>query len=129
QMGQPTDCAGDARASSSDVDEMGAAVATGLVWHERYMWHDTRHAGVPLPAGGWIEPHVHSENSDGKRRIRNLLDAGGLLEQLVHVEPRDATIDEVCRFHSRAYVDKIQALSDDNGGDAGFLTAFGPGSF
>ena len=53
----------------------------------------------------------------------------GAAQQLVHVEPRDATIDEVCRFHSRAYVDKIQALSDDNGGDAGFLTAFGPGSF
>ena len=50
-------------------------------------------------------------------------------EQLIDVEPREATIDEVCRFHSRAYVDKIQALSDDNGGDAGFLTAFGPGSF
>ena len=104
-------------------------MATGLVWHERYMWHDTGHAGGPLPAGGWIEPHVHAENPDTKRRMRNLLDVSGLLSQLTHVEPRDATIDEVCRFHTREYVERIRALSAERGGDAGGLTPFGPGSF
>jgi acetoin utilization deacetylase AcuC-like enzyme len=49
--------------------------------------------------------------------------------RLVHIEPRDATVDEVCQFHSRAYVDNVKALSDANGGDAGGLTPFGPGSF
>ncbi len=40
-----------------------------------------------------------------------------------------ATVEEICRFHDRSYVDHIKALSDDNGGDAGGLTPFGPGSY
>ncbi len=56
-------------------------MATGLVWHERYMWHDTRHAAGPLPAGGWLEPGEHSENPGTKRRFKNLLDISGLTEQ------------------------------------------------
>ena len=49
-------------------------MATGLVWHERYMWHDTGSAAGPLPAGGWIEPDTHVENPATKRRLKNLLD-------------------------------------------------------
>ena len=30
----------------------GAAMPTGLVWHERYMWHDTRHAGAAAAGRG-----------------------------------------------------------------------------
>jgi acetoin utilization deacetylase AcuC-like enzyme len=104
-------------------------MTTGLVWHERYMWHDTRHAAGPSPAGGWIEPDVHAENPLTKRRFKNLLDASGVTPQLHAIEPRMATVDEVCRFHERSYVDHIKALSDDNGGDAGGLTPFGPGSY
>jgi acetoin utilization deacetylase AcuC-like enzyme len=104
-------------------------MATGLVWHERYMWHDTRHAAAAFPSGGWIEPDTHAENPLTKRRFKNLMDASGLTPKLPVIEPRMATVEEVCRFHTRDYVDHIKALSDDNGGDAGGLTPFGPGSY
>ena len=66
---------------------------TGLVWHERYMWHDTGSGTSELPSGGWLEPHIHAENPDTKRRLKNLLDASGLTEQLVALPPRPATVD------------------------------------
>ena len=102
---------------------------TGLVWHERYMWHDTGSAGGPLPAGGWLEPDVHVENPATKRRLKNLLDVSGLGEQLVPLAPRPASVEELCRFHTPEYVEQIRHLSDARGGDAGGLTPFGPGSF
>ena len=104
-------------------------MATGLVWHEIYMWHDTRHAAAAFPSGGWIEPDTHAENPLTKRRFKNLMDVAGVTPQLTPVQAREATVEEVCRFHERSYVDHIKALSDDNGGDAGGLTPFGPGSY
>jgi len=106
---------------------------TGFVWHERYMWHNTgRAAGAFLAdASGWLEPDLrHSENSDTKRRFRNLLDVTGLLDQLVRIDPREATVDELCRFHTRAYVEQIRELSAGGGGDGGDgSTVIGQGSY
>jgi acetoin utilization deacetylase AcuC-like enzyme len=102
---------------------------TGLVWHERYMWHDTGSGTSELPSGGWLEPHIHVENPDTKRRIKNLLDASGLTEQLVALTPREATVDELCRVHGLAYVEQIRELSAGRGGDAGREAPFGNGSF
>ena len=104
-------------------------MATGLVWDERYMWHDTGSAGGPLRAGGWIEPDVHVENPATKRRLKNLLDASGLTARLAPIAPRPATAEELCRVHDPAYVDRIRELSAASGGDAGLLTPFGPGSY
>ena len=102
---------------------------TGLVWHERYMWHDTGSGTSELPSGGWLEPHSHAENPDTKRRLKNLLDASGLTEQLVALPPRPATADELCRVHGLAYVERIRELSAGRGGDAGSEAPFGNGSF
>ena len=108
-------------------------MATGFVFHERYLWHNTGRQAGPfgVDAAGWMEPDVrHRENSDGKRRIRNLLDVTGLLDQLVRVDPRPATIDEVLRVHHRAYVERIRDESAAWGGDGGDGgTPFGKGSF
>jgi acetoin utilization deacetylase AcuC-like enzyme len=102
---------------------------TGLVWHERYMWHDTGSGASELPSGGWLEPHVHSENPATKRRLKNLLDATGFTEQLVMVAPRESTPDELCRVHGTAYVERIRELSASGGGDAGSETPFRSGSY
>jgi len=104
-------------------------MTTGWVWHERYAWHDTGRAGGVLPAGGWLQPDLHVENGETKRRFRNLVELSGLLELLRPLAPRPATVDELCRFHTREYVERIRALSDQGGGDAGELTPFGAGSF
>lgn len=102
---------------------------TGFVFHEKYLWHDTRSAGLYLPAGGLIEPDLHSENPATKRRFKSLLEVTGLLDALTPIKPRDATEEEILRFHTPEYVKNLKAMSDDNGGDAGDTTPFGPGSY
>ena len=102
---------------------------TGLVWHERMMWHDTGSGASELPAGGWLEPGEHSENPATKRRLKNLLDATGLTDQLVLLPPRSASVDDLLRVHTEEYIERIRTLSKGRGGDAGSETPFGNGSF
>jgi acetoin utilization deacetylase AcuC-like enzyme len=105
-------------------------MATGWLSHELYFWHDTRSAGAFMPADGRvIEPDTHSENAATKRRFRNLVDVSGLLASLVQLEPRPATEKEILRCHDAEYLERIKALSADNGGEAGELTPFGPGGY
>ena len=103
--------------------------ATGLVWHERMMWHDTGSGASELPSGGWLEPGEHAESPATKRRLKNLLDATGLTDDLVLLAPRAATIEELCRVHAPDYVERIRGLSTGRGGDAGSEAPFGNGSF
>jgi acetoin utilization deacetylase AcuC-like enzyme len=71
----------------------------------------------------------HYENPETKRRFRNLVEVAGLFDDLVAPKPRMATVDEILRFHTPAYVESIRALSEASGGDAGERTPFGHGSF
>ncbi len=102
---------------------------TGFVCHEKYMWHDTGHAGIFLPCGGLIQPAEHAESPESKRRIRNLMEVTGLIRRLALIDPRPATRDEVLRYHTAEYIERLAALSADRGGDAGMSTPFGAGSY
>ena len=83
-----------------------------------------------VPAGGRRDrTRSHAESPATKRRLRNLLEVSGLLDKLVSISPRPATEDEVLRCHTREYLERIKALSAENGGDAGELTPFGPGGY
>jgi acetoin utilization deacetylase AcuC-like enzyme len=104
-------------------------MTTALVWHERTMWHDTGAGVAEQPAGGWVEPHLHFEHPATKRRLKNLLDASGLTEQLTVLRPRPATVDEICRVHERAYVERVAELSRGHGGDMGEEAIVGNGSY
>ena len=106
-------------------------MTTGFVWHERYMWHDTGSYANFLPAGGVspLQPHLHIENADTKRRFKNLLDVLGVTEQLVNIKPRSATEDDLARVHTHQYIQQIQALSAADGGDAGGGTPFAKGGY
>jgi len=76
-----------------------------------------------------VEPDRHAENPDTKRRLKGLLEVSGLLARLERIEPRMASEHEILRVHTREYVERVKKLSAENGGDAGALTPFGPGSY
>jgi acetoin utilization deacetylase AcuC-like enzyme len=104
-------------------------MATGFVCHELYMWHNTGNFAGPVPYGNGVQPGEHSENPETKRRFRNLLEVSGLNKQLVDIEPREATDEEILRFHTREHLEKIRSQNDLLASDAGPFTPMGRGSF
>ena len=102
---------------------------TGFVYHELYPWHCTgNYAGV-MPYGNPVQPDVHYEHPETKRRIHNLLEVSGLSESLVKLKPVAATREQLLRFHTPRYIDYIKNLSNGDGGDAGGFTIVGRGSY
>jgi acetoin utilization deacetylase AcuC-like enzyme len=97
------------------------------------MWHNTGRASGPFlsDAAGWLEPDWrHTENSDTKRRFRNLLDVTGLLDQLVRIDPRPATLEEICRYHTSEYLEQVRTLSSGAGGEGiDGTTVIGKGTY
>ena len=104
-------------------------MATGWVWHERYMWHDTGTAGGPLPVSRWVEPMAHVESPDAKRRFANLVAASGLLDHLTPLAPRSATVAELTRVHQPEYVADVEQQAAAGGGKLGGGTPFGEFSY
>jgi acetoin utilization deacetylase AcuC-like enzyme len=104
-------------------------MATGFLYHELYMWHNTGNLAGPLPYGNPVQPFEHAEHPETKRRIRNLLEVSGLLKQLTALEPRPATEQEVLRFHTREHLERIRASNEYFGIDAGMFTPMGRGSY
>ncbi len=103
--------------------------STGFLFHELFMWHDTGTAAGSIPASLTVEPDRHSESPESKRRMRNLLEVSGLLDHLVSIRPEPATVEDLARFHTRAYIEKVRAMSAAGGGDGGDFAPFGRGSY
>jgi acetoin utilization deacetylase AcuC-like enzyme len=102
---------------------------TGFVWHERYMWHDTGTGAAARSSGGWIEPATHIEAPATKRRLHNLAAASGLLDALVGVAPRPASIADITAVHDAGYIDHVRAVAMRGGGLAGENLPIGSDSF
>lgn len=102
---------------------------TGLVWHERCMWHELgRFAGI-MPAGFPVEPGQPHESAEAKRRLKNLLDASGLSDHLTPVPVRPATDTELLRVHTPAYLAKLESLNRQPAGCAGLDAYLTEGSY
>ena len=104
-------------------------MATGFLYHELYMWHNTPNFAGVIPYGNPVQPYEHAENPETKRRFRNLLDVSGLLKQLTLVEAREATDEEILRFHTSDYLEKIRRLNEEYSAETGMLTPMSRGSF
>jgi acetoin utilization deacetylase AcuC-like enzyme len=101
---------------------------TGFVWQERFMWHFTGPAAGSYPVRGDLQPGVHVENAETKRRLKNLLDAYEVTPQLQSIPFAEAADADLLRFHTPEYVARVQKLSDEAGGDAGEYAPVGRGS-
>jgi acetoin utilization deacetylase AcuC-like enzyme len=110
---------------------MDSRLATGLVWDELYLWHHPGGGAGPLAQiTDLIEPgDFGEEGPQPRRRLRNLVEVSGLIDQLVRIEPRAASDGELARVHTQAYVDRVRSLSAQGGGDAGGGTPFGANGF
>ena len=108
---------------------MTAQRRTGFVCHELYMWHDTGNYAGPMPYGNPVQPDIHAENPETKRRFRNLIEVTGMAEVVQHIKPRAATEAEILRFHTPEHLKNVQEISAGTGGDAGFFTPAGRGSY
>jgi len=91
------------------------AKATGLIWDERFAWHD---AGL-ASTSPWVEPYPALDRPEVKRRLWSLLQTSGLAGQLVILPSRMASTDELLRFHTQAYVERVRQLAAAGGGDTG----------
>ncbi len=105
------------------------SLKTGFLYDESYFWHDTGNGAICLPPGGWIEADEHGESPKSKRRVKNLLERSGFIDELEIIKPRAATREEIEMNHTPAYVEKVKQLSDTTGGDAGDLAIVGTGSY
>ncbi|RNH99709.1 class II histone deacetylase [Micromonospora aurantiaca] len=107
-------------------------MATGFMTHTLFFWHDTGTAALMLPADPLhgVEPDRHVESGRTKRRGYELLDVTGLLDTMRRVPARPASIGELLRVHTDAYVQRVtDASAHPRGGDAGDgFTPLGQGS-
>ena len=114
-----------------------SASATGLIFDERFLDHDTGvQTTVSMRNGSFsLAPDPHPSSSFITQRIKQFLDGSGLTARMLPIAPRAAHEDELATYHTREYIAGIRALSEKAGpmqgpwGEAELDTPLGPASF
>ncbi len=102
---------------------------TGFLSHEYYFWHDPGSSVLGMQINNVMQPYAHPESTESKRRIKNLLDVSGILNQLTQLEPYSASDEAILRVHTQEYLNELITLSKNNGGFTGEETQFGRGGY
>ena len=107
---------------------MMTRATTGFFWHERCFWHDPGAIGVFSAPGEFLQPQPASESPESKRRLKNLLEVSGLIDQLAVCKPPPARREDLERFHTPRYLGALAAGDRAGGGDGGDCAPYTPGS-
>src|SRR5699024_11275691 len=75
--------------------------STGFFWHERCFWHDLGPIGVFAASGEFLQPQPASESPESKRRLKNLLEVSGLIDELEVRKAPPASREDLARFQDR----------------------------
>ena len=103
---------------------------TGWLWHEAFAWHDTgRVRGFSSAHRRWVQQIEHWEHPETKRRLHNLVEISGFGDELTRLKPQAANVEQLLRFHTPEYIERVQELSAAEGGDAGEGVPFSHGGY
>lgn len=102
---------------------------TGFLYHELCMWHDPGPRSIYDQAGIYFQPERAYEHPETKRRLRNLLEVSGVMRGLKSLDAEPAQTDDLLRFHTASYIDRLRAASARGPGDAGDGAPFARGGF
>ncbi|WP_371038653.1 class II histone deacetylase [Rhodosalinus sp. FB01] len=92
-------------------------MAIGLATHELFYWYEHGSSALFGRRPG-VEPHLHVDTPDAKRRVRGLFEVSGLMAHCVALKPAEAVVSALTGVHDPAYVARVLALSEGPGGDA-----------
>lgn len=106
----------------------GGAPAVGFYWHERCFWHDPGAIGVFSAPGEFLQPQPASESAESKRRLKNLLEVSGLIDELAVRKPAPASREDLMRFHTSRYLEALEAGDRGLGGNGGDCAPYTSGS-
>lgn len=99
----------------------------GLVFDDRYLAHDTglslidEHLPYPFPT-----PIPHASSPELVGRAKQLMDLAGVTDLMTRLSPYEATDQDLMRFHTKDYLDRLAKL-DRTGGDTGSGAPMGMG--
>ncbi|WP_027961423.1 class II histone deacetylase [Halomonas halodenitrificans] len=110
------------------METQDSAPTTGFFWHERCFWHDPGAIGVFSGHDEYLQPQPASESPESKRRLKNLLEVSGLIDELAVRKPSPARREDLERFHTRRYLEALEDGDAGRGGDAGDCAPYTPGS-
>ena len=107
------------------------AQRVGFIYDDRYLQHNPglQHlwgSGRNLP---FVEPTIHPSNYRLVMRTKHLLDYSGLSDELTRVEPYKASADDVALYHTWEYIERVQQICDEGGGDTGEGAPAAPDSY
>lgn len=103
-------------------------------YHNEYcLWHSgtKQYAGI-VPVGRWVAPPSASglsESPESKRRMKNLLEAGGFFEHIPIMKEKTLTKEDLLRIHPEHYLNRFKTMSDNGGGELGREAPIGPRSY
>lgn len=108
---------------------MKAEKKTAFIYDESYFWHNAGDGALFEPAGGYIQENGSVESPESKRRVKNLLERSGLMNQLVQVKPIEATEEQLHYFHTKRHIEAVKEMSQVGGVDCGDSAIVGRGSY
>lgn len=89
-------------------------MSVGLVYDPIYLEHDTGH---------------HVENAERLVKVVGHLEETKVMEQIVPIRPRAATVEEVSRVHSPGYLSYVESFAQRGGGSLDPDTVVSPASY